>query len=124
MQFHSLSLYHNDLYRNNFVSKRLVSLWVSQLFLHFVTKLGEPFTGETKSWLGLKGDLPCWVTLFYGSFPPPSHPIVVGPTFLQMQTVSLTKVGQLGKGEETRVCPIAAAVCPSLWQKGSTFFSY
>ena len=33
----------------------------SQLFLHFLTKLGEPFT---KSWLGWKGDPPCWVTLF------------------------------------------------------------
>ena len=26
--------------------------WASQLFIHFLTKLGEPFTWETKSWLG------------------------------------------------------------------------
>ena len=38
--------------------------WASQLFLHFLTKLGEPFTWETKSWLGWKGDPPSRVTLF------------------------------------------------------------
>ena len=26
--------------------------WVSQLFLHFLKKLGEPLTREIKSWLG------------------------------------------------------------------------
>ena len=32
---------------------RLLELpWASQLFIHFLTKLGEPFTWETKSWLG------------------------------------------------------------------------
>lgn len=36
--------------------------WVN-FFLHFLTKLEEPFTSETKSWLGLKGDLLSLVTL-------------------------------------------------------------
>ena len=36
--------------------------WVN-FFLHLLTKLEEPFTSETKSWLGLKGDLLSLVTL-------------------------------------------------------------
>ena len=36
--------------------------WVN-FFLHFLTKLEEPFTSETKSWLGLRGDLLSRVTL-------------------------------------------------------------
>ena len=34
--------------------------WGSQLFLHFLTKLHKPFTWETKSWLSLKRDPPCY----------------------------------------------------------------
>ena len=32
--------------------------WACQLFLHFVTKLDELFTSETKCWLGKKDDPP------------------------------------------------------------------
>ena len=31
---------------------------------YFLTKLGKPLTQGTKSWLGQKGDLLSWVTLF------------------------------------------------------------
>ena len=45
----------------------------SKLFLHCLTKLDEPLTWETKSWLGQKGDPPSWVTLFrYKHFESPS----------------------------------------------------
>ena len=35
----------------------------ANFFLHFLTKLEEPFTSETKSWLSLRGDLLSRVTL-------------------------------------------------------------
>ena len=38
--------------------------WASKLSLHCLTKVDEPLTWETKSWLGQKGDPPSWVTLF------------------------------------------------------------
>ena len=37
--------------------------WASQLFIHFLTKLGKPFIWETKSWLSYKGHPPSRVTL-------------------------------------------------------------
>ena len=32
--------------------------WASQLFIYFLIKRGEPFTWETKGWLGYKGEPP------------------------------------------------------------------
>lgn len=43
--------------------------WASQLFIQFLTKRGEPFTRETKSWIS-----PCSrVTLFWRYGHPPSR---------------------------------------------------
>ena len=43
-----------------------------QLFKRFLTKRGEPFTWETKSWPGQNGDPRCFVTLSRWLVHPPS----------------------------------------------------
>ena len=44
--------------------------WVSQLFIQFLTKRGEPFTRETKSWISPSSRR---VTLFWRYGHPPSR---------------------------------------------------
>ena len=83
--------------------------WASQLFLHFLTKLGEPFLHE-KQKVGSAGR----VTRLAGSpFFDGKVTLLAGPTFLHINTLARLA----GQTSSTRDNQLARG-------KGSTFFSY
>ena len=66
--------------------------WARQLFLRFLTKLGEPFTWQTKFFLSRRGDAPRRATRFSWF----TH------TISPIQTLWFAHLGQLGQGETIR----------------------
>ena len=69
--------------------------WTSQLFAHFLTKRGGPFTRETKGWLGWKGNLPFFCDCKF------THP--TGPTFFRCNTLAYLAGSTLSRRDITEL---------------------